>query len=126
MEIVPGTRLSELYGGLAGGTVNCIRHQTIKDVAPGFGVEARCPHDGIVEAMRLNGSQYVAAVQWHPEFHPPGEESVWRADAGGLPARGSCRPQRGVLSDSAACAPAIADRARKSVPKVTTRYERPR
>jgi len=25
--------------------------------------------DGIVEAFRWNGPSYVAAVQWHPEFH---------------------------------------------------------
>jgi putative glutamine amidotransferase len=77
MEIVPGTRLAGLYGGLAGGTINSIHHQAIKDLAPGFVVEARCPQDGIVEAVRRSGPEYVAAVQWHPEFHPPGDDAVW-------------------------------------------------
>jgi putative glutamine amidotransferase len=36
------------------------------------------PDDGIIEAIRLYrrsdtgpGASYVAAVQWHPEFHNP-------------------------------------------------------
>ena len=37
-----------------------------------FAVEARCPDDGVVEAVRWQGPSYVAAVQWHPEFHRPG------------------------------------------------------
>ena len=32
-------------------------------------VEARCPVDGMVEAIRHSGGPWVAAVQWHPEFH---------------------------------------------------------
>ena len=51
--------------------VNSIHHQGIKDVAPDFEVEARCPDDGMVEAIRRRGPGYVAAVQWHPEFHDP-------------------------------------------------------
>ena len=34
-------------------------------------VEARCPVDGMVEAIRHTGAAWVAAVQWHPEFHQP-------------------------------------------------------
>ena len=32
--------------------VNSIHHQGIKDLAPGFVVEARCPDDGMIEAIR--------------------------------------------------------------------------
>ena len=49
--------------------VNSIHHQGIKDLAPGFAVEARCPEDGMIEAIRRPGPGYLAAVQWHPEFH---------------------------------------------------------
>jgi putative glutamine amidotransferase len=49
--------------------VNSIHHQGIKDLAPGFDVEARCPDDGLIEAIRKRGPGYVTAVQWHPEFH---------------------------------------------------------
>ena len=40
---------------------------------PGFAVEACCPDDGMIEAVRRTGPSYVAAVQWHPEFHIPGD-----------------------------------------------------
>jgi putative glutamine amidotransferase len=69
IEIVAGTRLSELCPGVTRASANSIHHQGIKDLAPDFVVEARCPDDGIIEAVRRRGSGYVAAVQWHPEFH---------------------------------------------------------
>ena len=28
-----------------------------------------------MEAIRARGPAYVFAVQWHPEFHPPGDRS---------------------------------------------------
>ncbi len=77
VELVPGTRLAELYPGLRRGTINSIHHQGIKDLAPGFVVEARCPDDGMVEAVRQSGANYVAAVQWHPEFHAAGGPPVF-------------------------------------------------
>ena len=73
VEIVPGTRLAALYPERPKATVNSIHHQAIKDVAPDFVVEARCPEDGMVEAVRWRGPSFVAAVQWHPEFHDRNE-----------------------------------------------------
>jgi len=70
--IEPGTRLGQLCGGPLESTINSIHHQGIKGLAPSFVVEARCPDDGMIEAIRHTGPAYVAAVQWHPEFHPPG------------------------------------------------------
>jgi len=55
------------------GRTNSIHHQGINTLAPGFVVEARCPADGMVEALRHSGPGYVAAVQWHPEFHDPAD-----------------------------------------------------
>lgn len=72
VELVSGSHLAGLYPGQSQITTNSIHHQGIKQLAPGFVVEARCPQDGIVEAIRREGSSYVAAVQWHPEFHQPG------------------------------------------------------
>jgi putative glutamine amidotransferase len=69
VEIVEGTRLAQLYPGVRRAKVNSIHHQGIKDLAPGFEVEARCPEDGMIEAIRRRGPGYLAAVQWHPEFH---------------------------------------------------------
>jgi putative glutamine amidotransferase len=73
IEIMPGTRLAELYPGVTTASANSIHHQGVKDLAPGFVVEARCPLDGTIEAIRRTTGSYVAAVQWHPEFHRPGE-----------------------------------------------------
>ncbi len=69
VDIVPDTRLSSLLQHANAFRVNSIHHQGIKDLAAGFVVEARCREDGVIEAIRRTGSSYVAAVQWHPEFH---------------------------------------------------------
>lgn len=77
IELVPGTRLASLYPGVQRGTANSIHHQAIKDLAPGFVVEARCPDDGLIEAIRKREGGYVAAVQWHPEFHAPDDTATF-------------------------------------------------
>lgn len=69
VEFEPGTRLAQLYAGQRGATVNSVHHQGIKVLARDFVVEARCPDDQTIEAVRWQGPSYVAAVQWHPEFH---------------------------------------------------------
>ncbi|MBC7938161.1 MAG: type 1 glutamine amidotransferase [Chitinophagaceae bacterium] len=79
IEFVPGTRLAALFPGVACATTNSIHHQGIKDLAPGFVVEARCPDDGMIEAIRrdpAHGPGFLAAVQWHPEFHPPDHDTT--------------------------------------------------
>lgn len=72
VDFVPGTRLASLFPGRARAMVNSIHHQGIKDLAPGFTAEAHSSEDGLIEAVRWRGPSYVAAVQWHPEFHEPG------------------------------------------------------
>jgi len=76
VEFVPGSRLAALYPGVALVRVNSVHHQAIKDLGRGLIVEARCPADGIIEAVRWQGPGYVAGVQWHPEFHDPADRSV--------------------------------------------------
>ena len=76
VEFVPGTHLAALFPGVTRASTNSIHHQAVKDLAPGFVVEARCPDDGVIEAIRRQpeaGAGYVAGVQWHPEFHQPGD-----------------------------------------------------
>jgi putative glutamine amidotransferase len=65
----PNSKLSNLLGGVSQAKVNSIHHQGVKDLAANFVVEAYCPHDQIPEAIRFEGNAYIAAVQWHPEFH---------------------------------------------------------
>lgn len=75
IEIVQGTRLSKLYPGLQQSRVNSIHHQGIKRLADGFTVEAWSHPDGVPEAIRRTGGPvngYIAATQWHPEFHRQG------------------------------------------------------
>ena len=72
VDFVPGSQLAALYPQLSSARVNSVHHQAIKNLAPGFEVEARCQADGVIEAIRRSpdaGANYVAAVQWHPEFH---------------------------------------------------------
>lgn len=77
LDIVEGSRLAALYPTLKRARVNSIHHQGIKDLAPGFAVEARCPEDGMIEAIRRTDGPWIAAVQWHPEFHPGGESPLF-------------------------------------------------
>jgi putative glutamine amidotransferase len=76
VEFVAGTRLAEIFEGTRAATVNSVHHQGIKDLAAGFIVEATCPTDGMIEAIRRPGGSYMAAVQWHPEFHRSGEGTL--------------------------------------------------
>ncbi|MEO5670277.1 MAG: type 1 glutamine amidotransferase [Ramlibacter sp.] len=78
VEFTPGTRLASLYPGGNRAKVNSIHHQAIKDLAPGFEVEATSHEDGIVEAIRRSdqGKPYLAAVQWHPEFHRADSDTI--------------------------------------------------
>ncbi|HEX7436721.1 MAG TPA: type 1 glutamine amidotransferase [Caldimonas sp.] len=69
LEFVDGTRLAAIHAGIARANVNSVHHQAIKDLAPGLVIEARSPADGLIEAIRRPGPSYMAAVQWHPEFH---------------------------------------------------------
>ncbi|MEY4711590.1 MAG: hypothetical protein RIS88_1040 [Pseudomonadota bacterium] len=71
VDILPGSRLAQLLGTHPH-TINSVHHQGVKQLAPGFVVEAVCPEDGMVEAIRHTGAAWVSAVQWHPEFHFPG------------------------------------------------------
>lgn len=68
MEIVPGSHLSTLYPEIHRAPINSIHHQGIKRLASGFSVEAYSPVDGVIEAIRKDGPEYVFGVQWHPEF----------------------------------------------------------
>ncbi len=74
-SIVAGTPLSALYPAGTLVKTNSIHHQAVKDVGRGLVVEAWSEPDHVVEALRWTGSSYVFAVQWHPEFHPPGDAS---------------------------------------------------
>jgi putative glutamine amidotransferase len=78
VDIQPDSALARLYPGAARVKVNSIHHQAIKDLAAGFGVEAVSNQDGLIESIRRldPAKPYVAAVQWHPEFHQLGSDTI--------------------------------------------------
>ena len=53
--------------GPAGVPVNSSHHQAVGVVGRFLKVTARCPQDGVVEAVEGTGQNYLVAVQWHPE-----------------------------------------------------------
>jgi putative glutamine amidotransferase len=56
--------------------VNSSHHQSADVIGDGLRVVARCPEDGIVEAVEgTAANHFVLAVQWHPERSVEGDES---------------------------------------------------
>ena len=49
-------------------SVNSVHHQSVKQVAVGFRVNAQAP-DGIIEGIESSDYKFCLGVQWHPEFH---------------------------------------------------------
>jgi len=74
-QLTAGSGLAKLYPGVTVTKTNSIHHQAIKDVGRDLVVEAWSEPDRVVEALRSTGTAYVFAVQWHPEFHAPGDPS---------------------------------------------------
>jgi putative glutamine amidotransferase len=68
VEILPNTYLSRLYGNTRH-RVNSVHHQSVKTLGRDLVIEAVCPSDQVVEAIRYTGDSYLVGVQWHPEFH---------------------------------------------------------
>jgi len=76
VDLLPGSHLASLYPGIGRTRINSVHHQAVKVLAPGMVVEARSEEDGVIEAIRLPGPSYVAAVQWHPEFQDPNDTTL--------------------------------------------------
>ncbi|KTT15544.1 type 1 glutamine amidotransferase [Pseudacidovorax intermedius] len=116
IEIVAGTRLAQMYPGVAQARVNSIHHQGIKNLAPGFEVEAWSLPDRVPEAIRRRPDQgshsYIAATQWHPEFHKYGStdtindtpilhDFLWACATARLHPRRALRQMPGRIRDRA-------------------------
>lgn len=63
--------------------VNSSHHQAAEVVGDGLRIAARCPDDGVVEAVEgTSPDHFVLAVQWHPERSVDSDEhsrSIFRA-----------------------------------------------
>ncbi len=66
IALVPGGLLAKL-SGMTQATVNSLHGQGVRRLGDGLVVEAQAP-DGLIEAFRHDGSAFMLAVQWHPEW----------------------------------------------------------
>ena len=71
VEVDAGSRLAGIVKATPAGLeipVNSSHHQAADVVGDGLRVVARCPQDGIIEALEgTSPDHFVLAVQWHPE-----------------------------------------------------------
>lgn len=74
ISIVKDSELAKILGQTEA-FVNTFHHQAIKDVAPGFRAVAYA-QDGIVEAIEAYPNRSILGVQWHPEGHVVGGDTV--------------------------------------------------
>ncbi|MEO6469804.1 MAG: gamma-glutamyl-gamma-aminobutyrate hydrolase family protein [Acidimicrobiia bacterium] len=65
VEIVGDSRVGRALGGTHA-ACSCHHHQSVDRLGDGLRVTAQSA-DGIVEAVELDSSVWVAGVQWHPE-----------------------------------------------------------
>ena len=93
VEVDQKSKLAEIVGSGAEGAlasagrtraipVNSSHHQSAEAVGDGLRVVARCPQDGIIEAVEgTSPDHFVLAVQWHPERSVEDEPSraIFRA-----------------------------------------------
>jgi putative glutamine amidotransferase len=88
VEVDTGSRLSlivasPLNGKHAAVAVNSSHHQSAEKIGDGLRVVARCPQDGIIEALEgTSPDHFVLAVQWHPERSvedDEGSRAIFRA-----------------------------------------------
>ena len=66
VNIVENTILSSIFNKKVMLT-NSFHHQAVKEVAPGFIVNARSD-DGIIEGIERTDSVFTVGTQWHPEM----------------------------------------------------------
>lgn len=71
VEVLPDSNLASILGVEERGRgipVNSSHHQAAESIGDGLRVVARCPEDGVIEALEgTTPGHFVLAVQWHPE-----------------------------------------------------------
>jgi putative glutamine amidotransferase len=71
VEIQPESKLAEILASTGNRQlipVNSSHHQSAEVVGDGLKIVARCPQDGVIEALEgTQSGHFVLAVQWHPE-----------------------------------------------------------
>ena len=79
LHIAPKSHLSQCYGGVTTGVVNSLHHQGVERLGDELVVEAWAD-DGVIEAIRGTGDNFILGVQWHPEFHDGRDSRLLPAD----------------------------------------------
>jgi len=68
VEVEPGSKLAGILPQTYDLPVNSSHHQSAEVIGEGLRAVARCPADGIIEAVEgTSPDHFVLAVQWHPE-----------------------------------------------------------
>jgi len=68
VKVDPGSRLAAILGSGRNIPTNSSHHQSADVIGDSLKIAARCPDDGIVEALEgTSPDHFVLAVQWHPE-----------------------------------------------------------
>ena len=68
VKIEAGSKLAEILGESGTIPANSSHHQSADLIGDGLKITARCPEDGIIEAIEgTSPDHFVVAVQWHPE-----------------------------------------------------------
>ncbi|MDH4093594.1 MAG: type 1 glutamine amidotransferase [Betaproteobacteria bacterium] len=76
LRFEPDGWLARLYQGTERALVTSIHHQSVKTLGQHLSVEAWSASDQVIEAIRGTGKGFVLGVQWHPEFHVPGDTGL--------------------------------------------------
>jgi len=73
VRFVEGGLLARLYPEVDPATLNIVsvHHQAVRSLGRDLVVDAISPEDGLAEAIRGTGRNFLLGVQWHPEFHHP-------------------------------------------------------
>jgi putative glutamine amidotransferase len=88
IDVDPGSKIGKIVTPdakekHASVAVNSSHHQSAKEIGDGLRVVARCPQDGIIEALEgTSRDHFVLAVQWHPERSvedDEGSRAIFRA-----------------------------------------------
>lgn len=78
VRVEPDSMLADELPAAGNGliAVNSSHHQAADVPGDGLRIVARCPDDGVVEALEgASPDHYVLAVQWHPERNFPDDEN---------------------------------------------------
>ena len=72
VQVEPRSRLAEILAPFVDRqrelVVNSSHHQAAETAGTGLRVVARCPEDGVIEAVEgMDPQHFVVGVQWHPE-----------------------------------------------------------